>query len=142
MSGVPYIAGPFTLECVGGERSCHTLSVPWRAVITGFVFTQTDGVLANCDFELFMRSIACQPSNSSEALPSELTCARELCTVFGVKNYTAGVTLAEYAQNYPYVNQDGNVCDAVNELYLELTPAGSGLKTYELSLRMLTSKLQ
>jgi hypothetical protein len=129
--GTPYMAGPFTLDVVGGTEEIIELNIPWRATISSFSFTQDSGVAASCDFELYTLAAAAVVAGGSDPAYS----------VFGEKAFITPTPLAEYDKGYPYVNQDSRATDPTRKLYLRIDPAGTGAKTYKLALSLITSQL-
>ena len=130
----PWAFGPVEFTVPGGEPSLVELAVPPRGTIHSFRCLQTAGDVDATTLRLFQSEAAAQlaiAGGSDSVAP--ITLEPDAYSVFGSKSLTDG-RLVEDAKEYPYRNQDGRFSAPVERLWLVIEPAGTGDKTFVLSM--------
>jgi hypothetical protein len=139
---IPWEAGPFEFTVPGGETSLVELRVPQRGVINAWDLRQVDGVIVGGDFRILNRhQAALDMAGSSLSSVSSPATPAGASDVVGVQTISGAGSSSTYERNFAYVNRDGNATSPVRKLYLVISPAGAGDKTYSLTLTILIPNL-
>lgn len=138
--GVPYESEPISIEAVGGVATTIVVEFPGRSHIQKIIVSQISGVLVDFTIELF-NYITAMPNEQSESLsdpegdPIPLDCYR-ICSPLSSTTPGRFMHFTEEAtggQGYMFFCRDknpGRQGQIMRNLYLRITPAGSGPKTF------------
>jgi len=127
---VPY-TNHTSFDAASGEPTCVAIDTPPRGIITRLVVKQVTGTLAGFDVDLHDSLTACGSLSSSAGDVDD-----ELHQILATDTVAAAAAVSgQYNIAAPYVNQDPRDDRQIptSKLYLEVTPAGSGVKTFQAS---------
>lgn len=133
----PYTYGPHEFDASGGELTVVELRVPARGEISSIQLDQIAGDLVAGSFRILTSRAAALSlvgSSSSEVLPGGNP---NQYSVFGNQPITDG-HFAVYGQFWPYRNKDGSQSVQVRRLWLVLDLAGTGEKTFSITMGIRT----
>lgn len=122
-------SGSKEFTATGGESTVAAIDVPHRAVIRSYNLVQTSGA-NNGATALLLSSNRATPPNST--LPENSF----LVETITLPNSAANVAVTN--TSLAYVNRDGTPTSPQRKLYLKITPAGAGAKTFVFSLTVET----
>jgi hypothetical protein len=151
MSGVPYIQ-QVEVECVSDSPNCVELPAPYRGHLRRLIVVQVDGSADGFSYDLYDRFDACgqeipimsPPSTTTstttttnapwlepEFLESLLHKLQDTQTVAA-----ASMSKEQYSLDLSYINRDEQ--DPITKrptpaLYMDVRPAGSGVKTFRIA---------
>jgi hypothetical protein len=116
----PIWSGETTFTATGGAETVVRLNVPHRGYIRGYSLTQTSGANAGAAASLYTSK---QDTAPNSTLPAE---------AFHVLDITlpAAAKVDNHDLEIAYVNRDGTPTLPQRYLYLKITPAGTGAKTF------------
>lgn len=125
-------SGETVFEATSGSETVVTINVPHRGVIRGFSLSQTSGVNAGAAAALYTSK---QDTAPNSALPAEAFHVLDI-------TLTAAAKVDNHNLNVAYLNRDGTPTNPQRYLYLKITPAGSGAKTFVFSITVETPSLR
>ncbi|NDD52604.1 hypothetical protein EBZ39_01780 [bacterium] len=125
-------SGETSFSATGGSQTVVTLKVPHRGIIKGWSLTQTSGANAGATAALYTSNQATVPNST---LPAE---------AFHLLDITlpAAPKVDDHSEDIAYINRDGTPSNPQRYLYLKITPAGSGAKTFVFSITIETSRVK
>jgi len=135
---VPY-TNKLIFTAPSGEPTCVAIDAPPRGAVTKLVVKQVDGALAGFDVDLYDSETACSSLSSSSGDVDD-----ELHRVLATDTVSAAADISErYGIAAPYTNQDPRDDRQIptSKLYLEVVPAGSGVKTFHASWTITVAEL-
>jgi hypothetical protein len=125
-------SGETSFSAPSATETVVTLKVPHRGVLRGYSLTQTSGANVGASAALFTSK---QDTAPNSTLPAE---------AFHILDITLGSTskVDNHDLNVAYLNRDGSPTNAQRYLYLKITPAGSGIKNFVMSVTIETPTLR
>lgn len=134
----PYVRGIRAAGLTSAQPNCVPLPCPSRGTLRRLIVRQTSGTLAGFTFDLLDRSEVCADGTTTTPEPSTaepLLMHEELHKLQATQTVAGSAsTSAQYALEILYENRDARPergLGPTNNLYLEITPAGTGDKDFE-----------
>lgn len=124
--------GEQSFTAVSATETVVAIKIPHRGELARATLTQASGTNAGFTAGLYTSNQETAPNSN---LPA---------SVFHLHTFTAANSTAfteENDLNLPYLNRDGTPTNPQRFLYLKITPAGSGTKTFVFSVTVKTPKL-
>lgn len=137
---IPY-TNTLQVALTAGQANCLEIPAPARGALVRLVIKQVDGVVAGFSFDVLDRIGACATEEEvSSSFDDNPTVDRELHKIMGTQT-VAGRVSEQFGVTFPYVNQDEQDIRKTpkSRLYLDITPAGTGSKTFDISYTCLAS---
>jgi len=125
-------SGETSFSATSGSEAVVRLNVPHRGIIRGYSLTQTAGTNAGATAAVYTSNQATTPNSN---LPAE---------AFHILDITlpAAAKVDNHSIDVAYINRDGTPTNAQRYLYLKITPAGSGVKSFTFSITVETPMLR
>lgn len=134
--GVPWNYGPAEFEVNANLASVVELRVPHRGTIRRLIVDER-GAAGAATFQIFSSRVAAYAVADDSSISSESAAAvgqePAAHSIMGVKDVTAG-RFADYEMNTIYRNGDGTSTNPIRRLWMVITPAGSGEKSYTMAM--------
>lgn len=141
---LPYTMQPQVIEATGGVTSCHEFDFPSRTFIRTIIIQQVSGGLEAFTAALFNHEGVCEGASESDSEglvtgpipPDNYRVTPDLVGAAGQLHYFAE---QQGGSGYDFfsldgANQRGSRLGNARKIYLRITPAGSGLKRYAITL--------
>lgn len=125
-------SGAKTFSVNSGAESVIAIPAPARGILRGYTLVQSNGASAGFEADLY----------TSDKAPEEIYHLLSLSDVADVVNDSDVVAIAENNNiNIAYQNRNGTPSSHERLLYLKITPAGSGNKSFTLSVTVENPRL-
>jgi hypothetical protein len=121
----PYVKTQ-TVAATSGQANWLTMDLPPRGTIDSFTISQEDGTLEGYVVDVF---------DTHGVQLATITLDEEHYKVFATKTATyPSKLITDYALKAPYINRDGSPSNLIYELYVRITPAGTGVKNFAVTM--------
>ena len=135
----PYVRGLKAVDLTSGQPNCVPIACPPRGTLRRIIVRQTSGALEGFSYDLLDRSEVCADGTTTTPEPStaEPLLLHEELHKLQATQVVAGSasTSAQYAAEILYENRDARPEKGLAptaRLYVEITPAGTGDKDFEI----------
>jgi len=140
MSDIPY-SNRVEQAIASGSGTTIALPAPPRGVVSRLIVKQVDGALEGFTFDIYSRVEAAEDNSVSQdgtSYDPELYKLQATQTVGGGNNLSE-----QYGLALGYVNQDTRRLEGIprTQIHIEITPGGSGNKTFQIAWTILSPAL-
>ena len=124
-----YWSGTQAFTVPAGSATVVPIRMPYRGILSGYNLVQTSGANTGATAKLLSSNQAAAPNS---------TYPEDSFLVTSIALTSGQASVAAHDIHVAYQNQDGDPSNGQRFLYLKITPAGSGDKSFALTVTVAT----